>query len=56
LTFLFLGILNPINAQKSIQELADFFKQGNEEEIINFFNYMRSRDLTEEKAKWTKKV
>jgi len=44
------------NKQKSIQELSDFFKQGNEEEIMKFFNYMRTRDLTEEKAKWTKKV
>lgn len=44
------------NKQKSIQELSEFFKEGNEEEIIKFFNYMRTRDLTEEKAKWTKKV
>lgn len=44
------------NKQKSIQELSDFFKEGNEEEILNFFNYMRNRDLTDEKAKWTKKI
>jgi len=44
------------NKKKSIQELSEFFKEGNEEEIIKFFNYMRTRDLTEEKAKWTKKV
>jgi len=44
------------NKKKSIQELSEFFKEGNEEEIIKFFNYMRTRDLTEEKAKWIKKV
>jgi len=44
------------NKEKSINELSEFFKVGNEEEIIKFFNYMRERDLTTEKAKWTKKV
>lgn len=44
------------NKDKSISELSEFFSQGNEENIIKFFNYMRTRDLTEEKSKWTKKV
>lgn len=44
------------NKQKSMDELSEFFKEGNEEEIMKFFNYIRTRDLTEEKAKWTKKV
>ena len=44
------------NKDKSISELSEFFSEGNEENIIKFLNYMRTRDLTEEKSKWTKKV
>tara|TARA_B110000858_G_C17469491_1_gene322128 strand:+ start:30 stop:371 length:342 start_codon:yes stop_codon:yes gene_type:complete len=44
------------NKDKSISELSEFFSEGNEENIIKFINYMRKRDLTEEKSKWTKKV
>lgn len=44
------------NKESSIRELKTFFSQGNEEEIKKFFNYMRTRDLTEEKAKWKKVV
>lgn len=44
------------NKESSIAELKTFFTQENKEEVINFFNYMRSRDLTEEKAKWKKVV
>jgi len=44
------------NKEKSISELSEFFSQENEVDIIKFFNYMRVRDLTEEKSKWTKKV
>jgi len=44
------------NKDISISELSEFFSEGNEENIIKFLNYMRARDLTEEKSKWTKKV
>jgi len=44
------------NKKNSIDELSKFFREGNEEEVIKFFNYMRTRDLTDEKAKWKKKV
>tara|TARA_B100000795_G_C22806649_1_gene445393 strand:- start:14917 stop:15255 length:339 start_codon:yes stop_codon:yes gene_type:complete len=42
------------NKEKSIRELKEFFSLGNEEQIKKFFHYMRTRDLTEEKAKWKK--
>ena len=42
------------NKAKSISELKEFFATGNEDKIKEFFNYMRTRDLTEEKAKWKK--
>jgi hypothetical protein len=40
------------NNEKSIQELNLFFSNGNEETVLKFLNYMRSRDLTFEKKKW----
>jgi len=39
--------------QNAINELSLFFSVGNEEKIKNFFIYMRKRDLTFEKTKWT---
>ena len=43
------------NRESSFNELKDFFKQENITEVTKFFVYMRSRDLTEEKSKWTVK-
>lgn len=40
------------NNEKSIQELNIFFSNSNEETVLKFLNYMRSRDLTFEKKKW----
>jgi hypothetical protein len=40
------------NNEKSIQELNSFFSNGNQEKVLKFLNYMRSRDLTFEKKKW----
>lgn len=40
------------NNENSIQELNRFFSIGNEENVLKFLNYMRSRDLTFEKKKW----
>jgi hypothetical protein len=37
----------------SIEELAAFFTQENKENVKEFLVYMRKRDLTEEKLKWT---
>jgi hypothetical protein len=38
--------------RKCISELNSFFSKGNENNVIDFFTYMRKRDLTEEKKKW----
>jgi len=38
--------------QNAINELSLFFREGNEENIKNFFIYMRNRDLTFEKSRW----
>jgi len=40
--------------QSSINDLKTFFSEGNEEIMKNFFIYMRNRDLTFEKSKWTR--
>ena len=37
---------------KCINELKAYFSVGNEDNVKAFFNYMRKRDLTEEKKKW----
>jgi len=42
------------NNQSSVDNLNNFFRQDNKEEIIKFLNYMRKRDLTFEKNKWIK--
>jgi len=34
--------------------LNNFFVENNKQEVIKFINYMRSRDLTQEKLKWNK--
>jgi len=39
--------------QNAIDKLSLFFTEGNEENIKNFFTYMRNRDLTFEKSRWT---
>lgn len=41
---------------RCICELNSYFSVGNEEDVRAFFNYMRKRDLTEEKKKWRKVV
>jgi hypothetical protein len=47
-------ILATINKnEKCISDLNNFFCTGNEEEVKKFLLYMRKRDLTEEKSKWT---
>ena len=40
--------------QECIASLNGFFRVENKDEVINFINYMRSRDLTQEKLKWNK--
>lgn len=42
------------NNNKCIIELNGFFRETNKDEVIKFINYMRSRDLTQEKLKWNK--
>lgn len=44
------------NNQKCISDLCTYFSVGNEEEVKRFLTYMRNRDLTEEKNKWTPQV
>ena len=38
--------------ERCINELKAYFSVGNEDNVKAFFNYMRKRDLTEEKKKW----
>lgn len=38
----------------NFNSLNMFFTNENKTNIINFFNYMRSRDLTYDKSLWTK--
>ena len=42
------------NNQDCVNSLNNFFVDDNKEEVIKFINYMRSRDLTQEKLKWNK--
>ncbi len=42
--------------ERCIGELNSYFSVGNEVDVMAFFNYMRKRDLTEEKKKWRKVV
>jgi hypothetical protein len=37
-----------------VNTLNNFFVENNKQEVIKFINYMRSRDLTQEKLKWNK--
>jgi len=39
----------------SINELNSFLSETNKEQAIKFIVYMRKRDLTFERSKWTKK-
>jgi hypothetical protein len=41
------------NNEKCICDLCTYFSEGNELEVVKFLTYMRKRDLTEEKNKWT---
>lgn len=38
--------------ERCIHDLNAYFSVGNEENVKSFFDYMRHRDLTEEKKKW----
>ncbi len=38
--------------ERCICDLNAYFSVGNEENVKSFFDYMRKRDLTEEKKKW----
>ena len=38
--------------ERCIYDLNAYFSVGNEENVKLFFDYMRKRDLTEEKKKW----
>ena len=50
-------ILATINDnQRCISDLNNFFSPGNDQEVRKFIEYMRKRDLTAEKAKWTTTV
>jgi hypothetical protein len=40
--------------ERCISELNSYFAVGNDADVTAFFNYMRKRDLTEEKKKWRK--
>ncbi len=40
------------NNESAVRELNSFFSVGNEETVLKFLNYMRTRDLTFEKKKW----
>jgi hypothetical protein len=42
------------NKASCIRELANFFTEQNKETVKLFLIYMRTRDLTAEKLKWTK--
>lgn len=44
------------NNEKCIYDLNTFFRQGNETDIKAFITYMRQRDLTDEKAKWSQSI
>lgn len=41
------------NNSTSLLQLNDFFQPENYDEALKFINYMRKRDLTFEKQKWT---
>jgi len=41
--------------QVAMNELNNFLSETNKEQAIKFIVYMRKRDLTFERAKWTKK-
>jgi hypothetical protein len=41
------------NDPKCLSNLDDFFTNANKSEVMRFLTYMRKRDLTEEKSKWT---
>jgi len=43
-----------VQKESAINELNTFFSEGNEENIKNFFIYMRNRDLVYERSRWTK--
>jgi hypothetical protein len=48
-------ILSSIHNNKDcINILNNFFTESNKQEVIKFINYMRGRDLTQEKLKWNK--
>jgi len=42
------------NNQDCVRALNNFFVDDNKEEVSKFINYMRTRDLTQEKLKWNK--
>jgi hypothetical protein len=42
------------NNRDCINTLNNFFIESNKQEVIKFINYMRGRDLTQEKLKWNK--
>ena len=42
------------NNPDCVRALNNFFVDDNKEEVIKFINYMRCRDLTQEKLKWNK--
>ena len=42
------------NNQDCVTSLNRFFTENNKAEVIKFINYMRGRDLTQEKLKWNK--
>lgn len=41
------------NNEKCVNDLSKFFSHNNEAEIMKFIQYMRKRDLSQEKSKWT---
>ena len=42
------------NDIESINNLNNFLSEKNKEEALKFINYMRTRDLTDERKKWSK--
>jgi hypothetical protein len=43
------------NDEQSLNSLNTFFCESNKDQVLKFLTFMRKRDLTEEKKKWTVK-
>ena len=41
--------------QKSLEDINNYLSESNHNKALEFITYMRKRDLTYERSKWTKK-